>query len=278
MTIVVTERPGLAGGKDSRQVTWYARDDAGGNVTPIAAVNAVLAEAPTTVDGFPYQNYRYDEIATDKFDVELNYSFTGGGNPPRDVLEGEAQYSFETTLESVKIYKSLGRQSSYFDSSLLPGINQAEVDALFPGALQVDAEDRVQGTTIQVPVTRFRYRFRVPDLTVTQSYQILVEDLTATVNDDTYKGRPAGSVRFDGANGTQSSDGTWDLDYRFTRRPNISDETIGGITGVNADGWDFVWPYFIPLRDGDGNITTNPAYVFVDRIYPRADLTELLIP
>lgn len=278
MTLVATERPLLAGANDSRQATWYVRDDAGGNVTPAQAVSAAIAAAPSTVDGFPYQSYRYDELASDKFDVELNYSFSNGSNGQRDVLEGEAQYSFATTLESVRINRSLGRVASYFDAVLHPNTNQARVDALFPGAVEVDGDLKPRGTTIQVPVTRFKYQYRIPEATVTLAYQVLVEELSGKVNDDLYKGREAGSVRFDGAQGTQSADGTWNMDFTFTRRLNLTNHTVGGITGIDADGWDHVWPHFAILRDEDGELNPNPSYVFVEQIYERDDLGQLGIP
>lgn len=279
MPTVVTERPKLAGGSDGRRVTYFVRDDSQAQLTPANAVAEVLSIAPNDVDGYPYRNYTYEEIAVDKYDVELNYSFqsTGKDTTP-EVPEGSAQYSFETNLESVKINKSLGRIASHFDATLQPGFSQEKVNGLFPGAINVDSEGKVNGTTIQVPVTRFKYSYRVPGANVTLAYQILIEDLSGAVNDATYKGRAAGSVRFDGARGVVSLDGTWNLDFLFTRRPNITGVTIGGITGVNADGWDHIWPYFIPLRDDDGDITPNPAYVFVDRIYPRANLAGLGIP
>lgn len=278
MTIVATERPKLAGSGDSRRLTYYVRDDANAPITPAAAVAEAISEAPSTVDGYPFQSYSYDEISVDKFDVELTYSHQNQNNSPRDVQEGEAQYSFETVLESVHINSSLGRVASHFDSTLQPGLDQSAVDALFPGAINVDADGKAQGFTLQVPISRFSYRYRIPNLTVDAAYQVQVEELTGVVNDDTFKTREAGSVRFDGGRGVQSSDGTWDWDFRFTHRPNISGKTIGGITGIDADGWDLIWPYFIPFRDDDGNLTTNPAYVFVDRIYPRGDLDLLGIP
>lgn len=278
MTVVIKERPRLAGGSDSRRVTYLVRDDANAELTPANAVSGVLAVAPASVDGYPYQDYAYDEISVDKYDVELTYSTTSSSRKTPDVPEGSAQYSFETNLESVQIKRSLGRISSHFDSTLQPGLDQSAVDALFPGAIDVDAEGKVKGTTIQVPVTRFKYRYRIPGATVDLAYQTLIEDLSGSVNDDVFKGRAAGSVRFDGARGSISSDSAWELDFLFTRRPNLSSFTVGGMTDITAEGWDFIWPYFIPFRDDDGNLTTNPAYVFVDRIYPRADLDLLGIP
>jgi len=283
MATKVVERPKLSGGIDNRRVTYFVQDD-GLDATPpppitaLDAVNAVLAVAAADVDGYPYQGYSYEEIAVDKYDIEINYSFADGGNPAAPIQEGEAQYSFETSLESVKIFRSLGRIDSHFDATLQPNTNQAAVSALFPGAINVDAEGKVRGTTIQVPVTRFKYRYRIPGATVDLAYQILIEDLAGHVNNAIYKGREIGSTRFDGARGSVSLGGSWDMDFLFTRRPNITNETIGGITGVNADGWDHIWPYFIPFRDDNGDITPNPAYVFTDRIYPRADLSELGIP
>lgn len=278
MALVTKERPRLSGGLQRHVKTYFVKDDAGGNVSQDQAVTAALAAAPTSFGSWSVVDYSYDEIATDRFDVEVIYGPSSTSNTPPEPDEGEIQYSFETSLETVTIRQSLGRIASHFDSSLQPGINQAAVDALFPGAVNVDSEDRVEGTTIQVPVPRFRYRYRAPNATVTTAYQLGIEDLAGYVNGATFAGRAAGSVRFDGARGGVKTDSAWDIEFSFTRRPNVSNLTIGGITGISADGWDFIWPYFVPIRDDDGNITPNPAYVFVDRIYPRGDFSALGLP
>lgn len=279
MAIVAKERARLSGGHDRRTLTYYVKRDDGSALSPEDAVDHVLDDSvsPATYYGLPKVDYEYDELATDRYDVRVVYAARSLSIVRPEPAIGEAQYSFGTQLETVHIQTSLQTVAAHYDAAQVPAGTTTAYD--FQQCINVDVDQRVRGTTIQVPVTRFKYRFRVAAGAVTQAYQIAVENLTGLVNNATFKGRPAGSVRFDGCTGSIRSAADWDLEYAFTRRPNLTDLTIGNITGIDADGWDYIWPFYIGKSAGDrGFSAPSPAYVYVERIYARGDFSTLGIP
>lgn len=281
MAIQATERPLASGGSSRRAVTYYIKDPAGGTITPEQAVEKAVqqfaADHGSTYYGMPLSDYDYEELGSDRFNVTLTASDQSFDVSRPEPQIGQAQYSFATTLESVHIRTSLETKASYADESQLPdGVTDAYD---FQQSINVDAEGTIQGITIQVPVTRFKYRYRIPYAYITPQYQLLVEDLAGQVNSHPFKGRPAGCVRFDGATGGIRSGEDWDVEFNFTKRPNLTDLTIGNIEGISADGWDVIWPYYIEKTAGARGFTApSPAYVYVEQVYPRGNLNQLNIP
>lgn len=281
MTLIAKEKPRAAGGHSRRDIVYYVKDDAGGNVTPEQAVNKAVSQFGvdygTTYYGMPFVDYDYNELATDRYDVTLTFAPASLEVVKPEPEIGAAQYSFATTLETVHIQTSLETKASYADTDQLPDGVETAYD--FQQAINVDVEGNIQGITIQVPVTRFKYRYRIPFSLVTPQYQLLIEDLAGKVNGSVFKGRPPGTTRFDGATGGIRSGEDWDVEFNFTKRPNLENITVGNIEGVSADGWDVIWPYYISKSAGArGFSAPSPAYLYVEQVYPRADLNTLRIP
>ena len=50
----------------------------------------------------------------------------------------------------------------------------------------------------------------------------------------------------------------------------------GGITGINKDGWDYLWVRYNDEEDAAAKkLVRRPEAVYVERVYLRADLNLL---
>ena len=284
MTIIASERDNRTGDATNRTLTYYVRSSDGTDiVTDSAAISAALAQAvvdhggASTHEGMPIRNVGVSEIRDGHIDVAIEYGLSDSSPAPAP-SEGTAQYEFETRLASQQVKQSLATISSYDDTSQKPvGASPGSID--FGGAINVDNELRVNGTNIQVPVSRFRYRYRLNNGSVTEAYRLLIESLVGHVNSTTFKGRAPGTVRFEGVSGGKRNNTSEELTFEFAFRANVSNLTIGNITGINADGWDYIWA--LPGKKADttrGGFSYSPLYVYVERLYPRSDLNQLGIP
>jgi hypothetical protein len=86
-------------------------------------------------------------------------------------------------------------------------------------------------------------------------------------------------VLFLGASGNRSgnhSDDAWALTFRFAASPNRQDLTVGAITGIAKDGWDYLWVQYGNAVDADAQaLIRSPVAAYVERVYPRGDFTAL---
>lgn len=152
------------------------------------------------------------------------------------------------------------------------------------GAIGVDG-DSVKGVDIVVPQLTWTETYDVPNLYVSTNYVKKVSSLTGTVNDATFRGFAAGEVLFLGASGSQQwdsqkGDGPWSLSYKFVASANqgfgktLPAATIGDITGIEKDGHDYLWVRYEDTVENE-TLFKRPKFVYVDKVYRRANFAEL---
>lgn len=141
----------------------------------------------------------------------------------------------------------------------------------------------VHGTSIYVPQRTWTESVEIPLSDYTFDYEDRVAAIDeAPVNSEPFRGYDPGEVLFLGMQAqlsTQNPDFV-SAAFEFTRSPNRNaangnDLTVGTITGIDKDGWDFLDPFFQPTVDV--NLIPSPTYVLIHRMYDRSNFADLNI-
>ncbi|HQL54779.1 MAG TPA: hypothetical protein PLQ87_08720 [Phycisphaerae bacterium] len=140
------------------------------------------------------------------------------------------------------------------------------------GAIGVTT-DSVEGVDITVPVYQFSETHYLADTLVTPAYKATLFGLTGKVNSAGFKGFAAGEVLFLGAAGSKRGSGDWEITYRFAASPNVTNLTIGDITGINKKGWEYLWVRYSDSEDTVAKaLVKKPVAVYIEQVYPYGDL------
>lgn len=147
-------------------------------------------------------------------------------------------------------------------------------------AIGVD-DNGVNGVDIVVPQLQWQETYDVPNAYVTAGYIKGVAALTGTVNNAAFRTFAAGEVLFVGCSGsqewdTQKGDGPWSLTYRFVASPNVTNQTIGPVTGVEKKGHEYLWVrYENAVSSSGSSMIVRPKFVYVNKVYKDGDFSQL---
>lgn len=228
--------------------------------TEALAIAAVHTAAPSSIGDLERVDgeTRIDEIKEDTYSATvtwrliepstgLNYSFTLGGNS-----------FFREFAISQTGYWSGGSWSA--DGV---GIN-------FDG-------ERVNGVTLPPrPGLEFTLERLKPIADVDNAYIDAVSDLLLTTNDATFEGFAAGEVLFLGLTGQRQGDGDWRLYYKFGRNPNETGLSVGSITSIAKEGWEYLWVYYKQQEDTTRKfLAVAPYAAFVAQVFEDGDFSGL---
>lgn len=261
---------------DRREATlsYYVK----GAIDEADALTAVGATAPDFYLGLARQGRRAKPIGNDQYVVTARYSNDVSNDTQDDPGSSitpptESSYQFSTGGGSETMFVSLQTMQGL----AAPGIPNPTVPD-YDGGINV-TDDGAQGVERTVPVFNFSETHYKTSAQVTQAYIGSLFALTGTVNTAAFKGFAAGEVLFLGASGSKrGAFGDWELTYNFAASPNITNGTVGTFTGVNKQGWDYLWFQFEDIEDTAAKqLVRRPAYLFVERVYKRADFSLLAI-
>lgn len=196
----------------------------------------------------------------------------GGGNwrgTARYIRINENEYTFDTTGGTAHITQSIATVNTYAP----PGFVAPD----FGGAIGV-TEDRVEGTDVPAPKYDFTETHFFADATVTEAYRVFLSLMTGRWNNATFRTFAAGELCFMGATGSKRGDDKWGITYRFSASPNQSGLTVGSITGIDKQGWDYIWFRYGKFFDsGAGIVVQRPISAHVERVLYSGDFSGLLI-
>jgi len=227
---------------------------------------AVLAEAPGTIDLYgtgvlfiTRDSVRIEPASETLWSAEVRY-----GSVPQT---NESTFSFDTGGGTQHITHSLATVARYAPSG--------KTAPDFKGAIGVTA-DSVEGVDIAVPVYQFAETHYLPDSAVTPAYKATLFWLTGKVCSAAFKGFAAGECLFLGAAGSKRGHGDWEIGFRFAACPNVTNLTIGDITGINKKGWEYLWVRYQDTEDTVAKALVKRAIaVYVEQVYPYGDLNGL---
>jgi hypothetical protein len=168
----------------------------------------------------------------------VRYDLLGYSKQPRQV--GDVAQTFEIGRDMVKRFVSLtGADAHSYGPSggLFPPPN-------LKGLINIDGEGNVQGVEVPVPTYKWTETHYVDDSFVTNTFKANVYSVAANpISNVTFRSFAAYEPLFLGLSGSQRhAGGDWELNFSFAASPNQTALTIGGITGINKRGWQYVWP------------------------------------
>lgn len=139
--------------------------------------------------------------------------------------------------------------------------------------------DGVQGLDVVRPSLRYSETWIVPaSLAVSGSFITAVYTLTGTVNNQAFRFFDIGEVLFMGARAQwQGGEPFVAVTFDFECRPNDDNVYVNGITGVEKEGWQYLWIMYEPKVEGS-NLVRMPKFAYVQDVYQKKNWTNLLIP
>ena len=227
------------------------------------------------------ESYSVSYLGDDAWQVQISYAKDGADDD--DQAEPfKRSRSFDTSGGTQHITQAKGGKvtvrgtttTTTSTESKFPPATAPSMDS----AIGVDG-DSVAGVDVVSPQLTWTETYDVPSSYVDNDYIKTVAALTGTVNKAAFRSFEAGEVLFLGASGShewdaEKGDGPWSLSYKFVASPNVTDETIGSITGINKRGHDYLW---VRYEDSvtDNTLLKKPLYVYVNKVYRDGDFSGL---
>lgn len=227
-------------------------------------------------------SYTLEYLGDDAWQLKLTYIKDGAENDQQpDPLKRSR--SFDTSGGTQHITQAQGGKVTNVGGITIRSGTERRFPQSAPSmdsAIGVDG-DSVAGVDIIVPALTWTETYDVPHAYVTAAYIKTVSNLTGTTNDATFRTFAAGEVLFMGCSGSQEwdsqkGDGPWSLSYKFSASPNVTGQTVGGITGIEKKGHEYLWVRYEDALDGAATTSyKRPKYVYVNTVYKEGDFSGL---
>jgi hypothetical protein len=238
-----------------------------------AAINAEISNGnygwqyPGVADAQLWaEQYSVEYLGDDAWQVQITYEKKGAEPQTPDPMKRAR--SFDTTGGT--------QHKTQADSERRYGVNNFPAD--MQKAIGVD-DNGVNGVDVVVPQLQWQEQYDVPNAYVTATYVRGLARVTGTTNNASFRGFEAGEVLFMGCSGSQEWDdqkgkGPWSLTYRFVASPNVTNETIGTITGIEKKGHEYLWVRY-ESSVSSNELLKRPKAVYVNRVYKESDFSQL---
>jgi hypothetical protein len=215
------------------------------------------------------ESYSIAFLGDNAWQVTINYEKTGAEPSTPDPLKRAR--SFDTTGATQHITQA---ESEVGYPSGFGGANYQFM------AIGVDSNG-VNGVDIVVPQLQWQESYDVPNAYVTATYVRGLAGITGTTNSSAFRGFESGEVLFLGCSGSQEWDdqkgkGPWSLSYRFVASKNVTDKTVGSISGIAKKGHEYMWVRYEQAVSGSGSdLLQKPKAVYVNKVYKESDFSLL---
>jgi hypothetical protein len=219
----------------------------------------VEATIPALYAGLVFQSYHIAHQGGGVWEVTARY----GKKEPKDT--NDSSFSFDTGGGTTHITQSLETKGKYAP----PGKNAPD----FQGAIGVTT-DSVEGTDITIPIYSFTETHYLPVAVVTGAYKAALFFLTGKVNNAVFKGFAPGEVLFMGASGSQRGEEDWEITFRFAASPNVTNLSVGPITGIDKKGWEYLWVRYADAED-EKVLVKQPIAAYVEKVYDQGDFSQI---
>jgi hypothetical protein len=260
MTVTVAEK------WDSRDTTLAESSNVelryivSGTSSDAEVATAALANSPEVYNNLPRESLTFSRIGAQEWEATVRYA-------TQPATDSEPSFTFETGGGTAHITQALATTGVYVPPGFVPPD--------FRNAIGV-SRDSVDGVDIVVPTYKWTETFRLPPAFVTGVYKSTLFQLTGRVNNFAFRGFQAEEVLFEGARGSRRGTGDWEITFSFAASPNVTDLTIGNITGIAKKGWDYLWCRYADFEDGDAKmLVKRPIAVIVNRVYPSGNFSLL---
>jgi len=248
--------------KDSRERVFVAT----GSTDENEVESEAYADLPATDGGLG--NLVVDVAPIDSgqgmWEVTARYRRNTPASPP---VVGESDFEFEIGTTSTHITQSKATVGGY-----APPGTPAMPD--FDEAIGV-TQDGVDGCDILTPESRFSETHYLSTAMVTAAYRRMLRSMVGKVNNAAFRDHAAGEVLLIGVRGgKRASDTVWQLTFTFATSDNTTALSVGSITGIAKEGFEYLWVYYEPAVSAD-RIVPVPAFAYVERVYDSASFSAL---
>ena len=227
------------------------------------------------------ESYSVSYLGDDAWQVTISYEKNGADDDQPDPLRRSR--SFDTSGGTQHITQADGGKVLQNGSTTVRTGTERRFPPSAPSmdsAIGVDG-DNVAGVDIVVPALTWTETYDVPSAYVTSGYIKTVASLTGTVNDSFFRSFEAGEVLFLGCSGSQEwdqekGDGPWSLSYKFVASRNMTNQTIGSITGIEKKGHEYLWVRYEDAVNSQAGVSyKRPKYVYVNTVYKEGSFAGL---
>ncbi len=151
---------------------------------------------------------------------------------PKEDTSGaaEPEFSFEIASQQVRIAASLSVVSS--------GTASGKTIPDNGNLIGVKPDGTVEG--IEVPQMTYSFSEVHHFAMVDTTYKNTLAGLVGTVNNGNFRGFAAGEVLSTGVSGSKRGKELWQVRFQWAVIKNTSGLTVGPISGINKDGWDYI--------------------------------------
>ena len=227
------------------------------------------------------ESYSVSYLGDNAWQVTIAYEKAGADDDDqRDPLKRSR--SFDTSGGSQHITQAAGGTvTTSGGTTVTSGTERRYPPGTAPSmnsAIGVDGSS-VNGVDIVTPALTWTETYDVPHQYVTANYIKSIAALTGTVNNGGFRTFAAGEVLFMGCSGSQEWDdqrgnGPWTLSYKFVASPNVTEQTIGDITGIEKKGHEYLWVRYEDAVSSN-ELVKKPKYVYVNKVYRDGNFSGL---
>lgn len=233
-----------------------------GAATTLEARAACEGQVPLTWDGMILSTLDPERVADGVHYVIANYVNAERQDQEKKEV-GDSQFSFDIAAQTQRITQSLGTRRY---GTRPPNFN---------GAIGV-TKDTVEGVDVYFPTYSFSEQHILAATAVTPQYKAKLFAACATTNSATFRGFQAGEVLFLGAAGTKRGKDDWSVTFKFVASPNVEDLTVGEITDIVKEGWEYLWVRYKDEVDTDTDFLVKaPRAVYVEKVYRDHNFANL---
>ncbi len=236
--------------------------------------------------GVAFQSY-LDSLGDINF-MKLDNSTVKIEEVAANLWYGEASWKYESAVEnpppnSFNISFDISTQTQHITQAVAHISHHGAIDWItrdFSGAIGVDEDGTIQGVDILIPYPTFQINYTFDEGAVNDSYIQTLVDTVGKVNSDTFHNFQAGTLLLTKVSGQKRDDKKWDISFGFSASENATGLTVGGITGIDKKGWEYMWVYYrTKAVDYGSGLTVHhkvPAQVNVEQVYKTANYASNL--
>jgi hypothetical protein len=198
---------------------------------------AIVAAAPSSYAGCRAMKGTFSDRGYGVVQAIVDY----GPYPYEDPdvhTESTAEFSFEITVQQVKVLASLTVMSS--------GVVSGKTIPQNGNLIGVDPKDgKAEGIEVPQATYSFSEVHHFRNAYITTAYKVALAGLVGTCNFGAgFRGFAAGEVLCTGVSGSKQAEDDWKIRFGWSVLPNVVNATVGPLTGISKAGWDYLeWFY-----------------------------------
>ena len=226
------------------------------------------AGSPVTYDQLLKQQIHTQQEGEEWWLADVQYGTSQLGEA------GSVQWSFEIGGGgSQHISQSLETVGKYVNSGTAPD---------FKGAIGVRRDGNgqaVDGLDIDLTTFAWSETHHIAYALVTPAYINTLYLLRGKVNDAAWRIFSKGEVRLISVSGSARGQRTVPITFGFEASHNTTGLTVGDITGIAKEGWQYLWTFYEDVEDQTAKeLVKNPKAAYVERIHEYGDFADLGLP